>query len=141
MFKRKELLRLWRQTNSNNIGILKNGKIVNLLDEEVKIPSMDTIANTALEHLRQTGFCVQRASSLKSGNCVLRTYACTSLPKGDKIFWVYGANLFVKNFLQYRDSYNQPFDPKVCSVNYWLHNGFNINKPFFMDIYLYVSRD
>jgi len=139
MFKKVDLSPVWKVVNFHNWGYVSDGKPLNLDLQEITIPSLEEIAEEEISKLKREGYSVYRVSP-KRANCILRVFRHEGLPYEDNMFWLYGADVFLKTPKRTCSSYDALIDYSSYRVELRFdQKDFVILKPNFVDYFLKVK--
>ncbi len=141
MFSSIQLAQIWGMSYSH-WGFVQNGKAVsstikNGQDEpnEEYIPLFEKIYDDMIMKIECKGFSVERTSP-KKANCVLRIYRDECVYVNKMLYWIYGAEVYLKiNFsmMAQDESY---IDYSKCNIICKLLDPHTTVEPHFSDYYL-----
>ena len=140
MFLRWDLEDIWKKGNHSRSGIKKDGKLISGASKEVsKVLSFEESFSKSGSALVKAGYRVDRVAPWKA-NAVIRVYR-EEFKHDDCIHWIYGADIYLKNFGVYFNSERVMIDHRVYRVR-WMFwpDDMPISTPDFVDYYVRIRK-
>lgn len=141
MFLRWDLEDIWKNGNHSRSGIKKDGKLISGASNEVsEVLSFEESFSKSGIALVKAGYRVDRVAPWKA-NAVIRVYREEEFKHDDCIHWIYGADIYLKNFGVYFNSERVMIDHRVYKVR-WMFwpDDMPISTPDFVDYYVRIRK-
>ena len=141
MFYRWVLEDIWEKGNFSKSGIIKDGKYVDssLKDVEKVLSFEELFANAGIE-LARAGYRVERVAPWRA-NAVIRVYRDEGWTHDESVHWIYGTDIYLKNFGAYINVQRMMIDHKEYRVRWMFYpDDMPITTPDFVDYYVRISQ-
>lgn len=136
---KKDYEEIWKVVNNIYSGMIIEGKTI-YRGKNFEILSYEEIFKKAITNLNEIGFLVQRVEP-KKANCILRVFSDKNLKYDNEIYWMYGAETYLKTINGMMSYYENFIDYSSFRVTHWFfQDESTIFEPNFVDYYLKIKK-